>query len=155
MLLNLGNNRFHRGRVEEVLLRVIVGGSGHHHKVRIPVRQRHIRGGSQVKGPCFKVILNLHVHHRGFLVINQVHLVLVNVQCHHPVVLCQKNRVGKPYIASSHNGNVHLCAPSPILPDFPEWGKIGRLALPPPTHDTLGQDMCGTLCGLRCKFAEN
>ena len=137
MRLHLGNDSFHRSGVEEVLLWVIVGGSGHHHKVRIPVRQRHFCGGQQIQLRRGKVLLNLLVHNGRHLAVNQGDLVLVNIKGHHLVVLSQKDGVGKPHIPCTHNGYIHRNAPPPILPDFPEWGKSGRLALPPPTHDTL------------------
>ena len=107
---DLADRRFHRGGVKVVFHRIVVGGGGDHHKVRVPVGRVPVGGGGEMEGLVGQIVLDLRVGQGGLLGVDLVHLGLHQVHRRHLVVLGQQYGVGQAYIASTGNGDFHRIA---------------------------------------------
>ena len=105
---DLADRRFHRGGVKVVFHRVVVGGGGDHHKVRVPVGRVPVGGGGEMEGLVGQIVLDLRVGQGGLLGVDLVHLGLHQVYRRHLVVLGQQYGVGQANIASTGNSDFHV-----------------------------------------------
>ena len=76
--------------VEEVLLRVVVGGGGNDYKVCILVGACAIEGGGKVKFLFCQILLDVIVLNGRNLLVDLLHLLRDYVHCCDMIVLCQQ-----------------------------------------------------------------
>ena len=108
---HLFNHAFHRGRVKEVLLGIIIGGRSNDDIVRLPVGLLGIHSGPKIQCFILQETGDILVLNRRFSPIQHFHLGGHNIQCHNVVMLCQKQPVGNSHVACSGNGNLHAISP--------------------------------------------
>lgn len=95
-------------RVEEVLLRVVVGGSGDHHEVRVPVGGLTVKRGGEVEWLLAEKPLDVLVLDRGLATVYPIDLVGDHINGSHLVALGQQGGYGEADVASTGHGDPQL-----------------------------------------------
>ncbi len=93
--------------IEEILLTVIVGGSGDDDELGITVAGFLVEGSLNAEGLVGKVILDIIVLYGRLLIIHQIDAFWNHVDTSHVVMPGQQGGDGKTDIAGTRNGNVH------------------------------------------------
>lgn len=107
-----GNGRFDARSVKEVLLRVVVCGSGDDGKVSAFVGFALIECSREIQlalafGPLAQEALDLRIGNGAFAVVQQGHLFRHHIQSAHFIVLRQQHGQRKAHISHSRYGYLH------------------------------------------------
>ena len=102
--LHLFNHFLHVRRVKVILYRVIVGGSGDYHEVRVLVCAFSVSSGCQMQFLFRQIFFDIFILNRRFPPVDHVHLFRNHVHRSHLVVLAQQGCDAEAHIARSGYG---------------------------------------------------
>ena len=109
------NDIFHRRRVEEIFLRVIVGGSGNDDIGSVCKGVLGIQSSSEPDILPQKEMSDICIHQRRSACVEHLYFFRRNVQRHHFLVLGQQEPVGKAHIAGACNRDFHKNGSFPAI----------------------------------------